>query len=116
MDSPNKLKTLEETRKFVTMVAKHKGWVLNKDEELVEDVITGLMINFNRYGFFMCPCRDSYGEKGKDKDIMCPCDYCVPDQEEFGQCYCGLYLTDEFFKSGTNPGSIPERRPDELYP
>ncbi|TFH27044.1 MAG: ferredoxin:thioredoxin reductase, partial [Promethearchaeota archaeon] len=42
---------------------------------------------------------------------ICPCDYCKPDQEEYGHCYCGLYLTGEFFDTGKEPQGVPERRP-----
>jgi len=103
-------KNSENTRLFVDMVAKKQGWELNRDEEHLEIIISGLMKNYNRYGYFACPCRDASGVKEKDSDIICPCDYCSPDQEEYGHCYCGLYLTKDFFKSGREPQSIPERR------
>jgi len=103
-------KNFENTRLFVSMVAQKQGWELNRDEEHLEIIISGLMKNYNRYGYFACPCRDASGVREKDSDIICPCDYCRPDQEEFGHCYCGLYLTKDFFKSGKEPQSIPERR------
>lgn len=47
-----------------------------------------------------------------DRDIICPCDYRDPDVEEFGTCYCCLYVDTATQKSGeTKP--IPERRPME---
>jgi len=52
------------------------------------------------------------GLRDEDKDIICPCVYAKPDLEEYGQCYCGLYLTKELFASGKQTGSIPERRPE----
>ena len=103
-------KNFENTRLFVSMVAQKQGWELNRDEEHLEIIISGLMKYYNRYGYFACPCRDASGVKERDSDIICPCDYCLPDQEEFGHCYCGLYLTKDFFKSGSEPQSIPERR------
>lgn len=103
-------KNYEDARLFVTMVAGKQNWELNSDNEHIDIIINGLMKNYNRYGYFSCPCRDASGTKEKDRDIICPCDYCRPDQEEFGHCYCGLYLTKEFFNSGKEPQSIPERR------
>ena len=103
-------KNFENTRLFVSMVAQKQGWELNRDEEHLEIIISGLMKNYNRYGYFACPCRDASGVKEKDSDIICPCDYCRPDQEQYGHCYCGLYLTKGFFKKGGEPQSIPERR------
>ncbi len=105
-------KTEADAEKFVTMVAEKQGWVLNPDKEFLAIIIEGLTTNFNRYGYFACPCRDHDGEREKDKDLICPCDYCVPDQAEYGHCYCGLYLTREFAASGDIPSSIPERRPE----
>ena len=112
MPPPKTPKTKEDVQKFISMVAQHKGWHLHPDKEFLEMLVDGLMTNFNRFGYFCCPCRLGDGDRSKDRDIICPCDYCVPDQEEYGHCYCGLYLTPEFFESGKLPSGIPERRPD----
>ena len=111
MSKPKKEKNIEDTRKFIEMVAKKHDWKLNPDSEFVNSLIEGLTINYNRYGYYSCPCRDADGIKEKDKDIICPCDYCVPDQQEYGHCYCGLYLTKEFYETKKEPEGIPERRP-----
>ena len=104
-------KTVHETRLFAEMVAKKQEWALNADEEFLQLLFEGLTKNFNRYGYYSCPCRDAAGQRARDSDIICPCAYCRPDQEEYGHCYCGLYLTGEFAEKGTAPRSIPERRP-----
>lgn len=105
------MKTIEQTLQFMQMVATHQGWQLNPDSDFIQMLAEGLTINYNRYGYYSCPCRDADGHREKDKDIICPCAYCRPDQNEFGHCYCGLYLTKEYFASGKKPQSIPERRP-----
>ncbi|GAB4329021.1 MAG: ferredoxin-thioredoxin reductase catalytic domain-containing protein [Promethearchaeota archaeon] len=105
-------KTPEDAKIFAKMVAEKQGWVVNPDEQLVQWLAEGLATNWNRYGYFSCPCRLAEGDREKDRDIVCPCAYCRPDQEEYGHCYCGLYLTREFASTGKKPGSIPERRPD----
>ncbi len=104
-------KTPEQTRTFVAMVAEKQGWKLNPEADFVGMLVDGLTVNFNRYGYYSCPCRDADGVREKDRDIVCPCDYCRPDQREYGHCYCGLYLTREFFESGKKPEPLPERRP-----
>ncbi len=104
-------KTVDQTLSFFSMVAEKQGWKLNPDESFLDMLAEGLTVNYNRYGYYSCPCRDADGEREKDRDIICPCAYCVPDQEEFGHCYCGLYLTVQFYNSGKTPASIPERRP-----
>jgi ferredoxin-thioredoxin reductase catalytic chain len=103
-------KTNQQTLNFMEMVAKKQGWKLNSDDDLISILAQGLTVNYNRYGYYSCPCRDADGVREADKDIVCPCNYCVPDQKEFGHCYCGLYLTEEYAASGKVPQGIPERR------
>ena len=109
-------KSSDEVRRFIRSVADHKGWIVNREPGFVEDLVEGFKTNFSRYGFFQCPCRDSYGDRTKDKDIMCPCEYAQADIDEYGQCFCGLFLAPDFYDSHDEIDGIPERRPDELYP
>ncbi|MHA1719860.1 MAG: ferredoxin-thioredoxin reductase catalytic domain-containing protein [Promethearchaeota archaeon] len=104
------MKTKEDAKNFSEMVAKKQGWKLNRDTGFLTMLFEGLATNFNRYGYYSCPCRDADCEKTLDKDIICPCDYCAPDMQEYGHCYCGMYLTKEFYDSEKVPKSIPERR------
>ncbi|MBN2509886.1 MAG: ferredoxin:thioredoxin reductase [Spirochaetales bacterium] len=110
------MKTEKDARRFALAVAKNRGWQVNSDDSLVMPVLEGLASNFNTYGYFQCPCRDSWGTRDKDKDIICPCAYAQADIHEYGQCYCGLFVSDAFVRSGREADAIPERRPDELYP
>jgi ferredoxin-thioredoxin reductase catalytic subunit len=103
-------KTYDDVSLFIKMVAQKNRWKLNRDCEHIEIITNGLMKNHNRHGYFSCPCRDADGIRDRDSDIICPCNYCAPDQAEFGHCFCGLYLTEDFYNSGKEPGSIPERR------
>jgi ferredoxin-thioredoxin reductase catalytic subunit len=107
----SKIKIFNDVDIFASMVAEKQGWVLNPDREFIDMIIDGLMVNYNRYGYFSCPCRDARGVREKDKDLICPCEYSKPDIAEFGHCYCGLYLSKEFYSSGKSPSSLPERRP-----
>jgi ferredoxin-thioredoxin reductase catalytic chain len=109
-------KTTDDAKRFVEMTAEHQGWKLNRDDAFRGSLVEGLATNYNRYGYFLCPCRDTAGSREKDKDVICPCVYCRDDQKEFGHCYCGLYLTKEFFAGGKEPRPLPERRPPELIP
>jgi ferredoxin-thioredoxin reductase catalytic subunit len=89
------------------------GYHLNPDTPFTKDLVKGLLVNEKRYGYWACPCRLAAGNKDEDLDIICPCDYRDPDLDEFGACYCGLYVSDEV-KAGTKPlTSIPERRPPD---
>ena len=89
------------------------GYILNPDEEMVLDLAEGLLTNEKRFGYWACPCRDPDGQRAKDLDIICPCDYRDPDLEEFGTCYCALYVSQDVVDGKRKLGPIPERRPLE---
>ena len=85
----------------------------NKDKDMVFELLDALILNKERYGYMACPCRLACGDKDKDKDIICPCDYRAADLEEFKACYCGLYVSKDLDSNEVEPQSIPERRPPE---
>jgi ferredoxin-thioredoxin reductase catalytic chain len=103
-------KDFENTDLFARMVAQKQGWKLNPDREFYGMLIEGLAKNYNRYGYFLCPCRDTEGSREEDDDVICPCAYARPDIAEHGHCYCSLYLSPEFSASGQATRAIPERR------
>jgi len=109
-------KTLAETKVFVERVAEHQGWKVNPDREFVQTLMEGLTTNYNRYGYYLCPCRDTAGSREGDKDVICPCVYSKADIQEYGHCYCALFFSPSFYASGKEYGPIPERRPPELIP
>ncbi len=85
----------------------------NKDKDLVFELLEALLLNKDRYGYMACPCRLACGDREKDKDILCPCDYREPDLEEFGTCYCGLYVSLALNNNEIVAQYVPERRPPE---
>ena len=90
--------------------AENYGYYLNPDEQFTKDLIRGLIINEDRYGYQSCPCRLSVGDLEKDRDIICPCDYRDPDLNDYGACYCGLYVIKDIVEGKKKLTSIPERR------
>jgi ferredoxin-thioredoxin reductase catalytic subunit len=93
--------------------AESAGYNLNPDEKFTKDLIEGLIVNEKRYGYWACPCRLASGNKKKDLDIICPCDYRDPDLNEFGSCYCALYVSKEIIDGKKEIKPIPDRRPLE---
>lgn len=87
------------------------GYHLNPDEAFTKELLESILINQDRYGYGACPCRLASGVKKEDLDIICPCDYRDPDLDEFGACYCGLYISSEVLQGEKKLTSIPERRP-----
>ncbi|MBN2494674.1 MAG: ferredoxin:glutaredoxin reductase [Deltaproteobacteria bacterium] len=104
----------EEARELMERLAaeaRSGGYLLNPDEEMVLDLMEGLLVNQQRYGYLACPCRDADGERELDLDIICPCDYRDADLDEHGACYCGLYVSEQVAAGEAAVHSIPERRP-----
>lgn len=94
--------------------AEQSGYHLNPDVEFTKELIEGLIINEERYGYWACPCRLADGIKEEDLDIICPCDYRDPDLSEYDTCYCGLYVSKAVVDGMKEIGKIPERRlPEE---
>jgi ferredoxin-thioredoxin reductase catalytic subunit len=102
-------KTPEQSRVFTEMVANKQGWVLNADADFTGSLVEGLNTNWNRYGYYLCPCRDTEGSREADKDVICPCSVSWKDVEEYGHCYCALHLSKSFAASGKAASSIPDR-------
>ena len=90
-----------------------KGYYFNKDLDLVYELLESLLNNKDIYGYMACPCRLACGDKTADKDIICPCDYREADVEEFGACYCGLYVSKALNEGKREAQYVPERRPPE---
>jgi ferredoxin-thioredoxin reductase catalytic subunit len=103
-------KSLDDTATFASMVANKQGWVLNPDADFTASLVEGLTTNNNRYGYFLCPCRDTEGSREADAKVICPCAPSWKDIEERGHCFCALYLSKAFASSGKAPQSIPDRR------
>lgn len=92
--------------------AEEGGYHLNPDADFTRELVEGLLVNGDRYGYRACPCRLAAGDKEEDLDVICPCDYRDPDVEEYGACYCALYVDEEISKGEREPEPIPERRPE----
>ena len=91
--------------------AEESGYQLNPDPEFTRELARGLLINENRYGYPACPCRLASGTKNRDLDLICPCDYRDADLNDYGSCYCALYVSKAIAEGTRKLGSIPERRP-----
>ena len=93
-----------------------KGYYFNKDRERVNDLLSSLLLNKERYGYMACPCRLASGNRQSDADILCPCVYRAPDVQEFGSCYCNLYVTRDWNEGKIPQAYVPERRPASKLP
>jgi ferredoxin-thioredoxin reductase catalytic subunit len=106
--TPQEIKQLNEK---LDKEAEAAGYHLNPDSAMVRELLNGYLVNQKRFGYPSCPCRLASGKKEEDVDIICPCDYRDPDVEEYGGCYCSLYVSKDVKEGRAKIGSIPERRP-----
>ena len=90
--------------------AESAGYILNPDNSFTLALIEGLIVNEKRYGYQACPCRLASGIKNEDLDIICPCDYRDQDINEFGACYCALYVNRAIADGKQKLLPVPERR------
>ncbi len=94
-------------------VQEPKGYYFSNNHERVMELLEALLVNRDRYGYMVCPCRLASGNRDNDRDIICPCDYRQPDVAEFGSCYCNLYVSKEWNEGKIEQEYVPERRPPE---
>ncbi len=105
--------TPDQLYTVLSKYAETQGIRLNKDTPFVMDILRGLLTNETRYGYRSCPCRLAWGDREKDRDIICPCVYRDPDIKEYGSCFCGLYVSVAWNEGSLEHRLVPERRPRE---
>ena len=103
----------EQLYEMLKKVQEPKGYYFSDDTERVADLMKDLLVNKERYGYMVCPCRLSSGDREKDRDIICPCVYRTEDVAEYGSCYCNLYVSREWNEGKIPREYVPERRPVE---
>jgi ferredoxin-thioredoxin reductase catalytic subunit len=105
--------TAKELYETLKPLQEAKGRFFNPDMAMTLDLLAGLLTNKARYGHMACPCRLASGSFELDRDVLCPCIYRDADVDEFGACFCGLYVS-AAVQCGEKPlPVVPERRPVE---
>lgn len=107
---------IQATRERLSRDAEAAGYHLNPDTGKTDRIVKGLLANEARYGYRSCPCRLAVGDRNRDRDIVCPCDYRDADLDERGSCFCGLYVTSEVARGERKVAPVPERRPAAAAP
>ena len=77
----------EQLYEMLRKVQEPKGYFFNREREKVFDLLDGLLINRERYGYMSCPCRLASGNRDWERDIICPCIYREEDVRVYGRCY-----------------------------
>ena len=79
--------TADQLYETLRKVQEPKGYFFSREREKVFDLLAGLLVNRERYGYMSCPCRLASGNRDWDRDIICPCIYREEDVREYGRCY-----------------------------
>jgi ferredoxin-thioredoxin reductase catalytic subunit len=103
----------EKLYEMLRKVQEPKGYYFSQNKERVKELLEALLVNKERYGYMSCPCRLASGNRESDKDIVCPCEYRTLDVEEYGSCYCTLYVSKAWNEVKVPQVFVPERRPVE---
>ena len=103
----------EQLYENLKKIQEAKGYYFSNDRDRVLELLDALLKNKERYGYMACPCRLAAGDREQDRDIICPCIYREPDVEEFGSCYCNLYVSKAWNDETIPHDYVPERRPPE---
>ena len=106
---------VDDLHETLKKIQEPKGYYFNRDREKTFQLLRALLTNKDRYGYMSCPCRLAVGDRDKDKDIICPCTYREPDVEEYGSCYCNLYVSREWNDGDIERTLVPERRSASHY-
>lgn len=100
----------EELYAALKPVQEKKGYYFNPNRDWTLDVLDGILINKERYGYGSCPCRLATGQRESDKEIICPCAFREEDVAKYDRCYCQLYLSREAAEGQRKlTGKVPER-------
>ncbi|HWQ21933.1 MAG TPA: ferredoxin-thioredoxin reductase catalytic domain-containing protein [Clostridia bacterium] len=102
---------VDEVWQRLVLEARDAGYSVNPDDAFARDLVRGLLENEERYGYRACPCRLASGVADEDLDLVCPCDYRDADLNDYGVCYCALYVSPGIAAGTQKAVSIPDRRP-----
>jgi ferredoxin-thioredoxin reductase catalytic subunit len=73
--------------------AEKNDFKLNPDPAHVDMIAKGVLVNEQKYGLKMCPCRLRNGTFERDLELICPCNFKTHDTwQKKGMCWCGLFV------------------------
>lgn len=88
-------KQVQDLIKEYEEYAKSKGFELNPNRKLVENIVRALLKKEAAFGCRFCPCRVMCGDQVEDKKIICPCVYHEDEIKNQGYCHCRLFVKKE---------------------
>jgi len=75
----------------IEKIAQEKEYILNPDQERMQKVVGLMTMNYNEFGKYYCPCKQSH-PIDPEKDVLCPCSPLADEVEKDGHCFCKLFF------------------------
>lgn len=73
--------------------AKNNDFKLNPDAKHVDLIVSRTLLNQDKFGLKLCPCRIRDGTFETDLKLICPCNFKIqPEWTQKGMCHCGLFV------------------------
>jgi ferredoxin-thioredoxin reductase catalytic chain len=70
----------------IEQIAKQRGWCLNSDSSLLENVLKALNMKQEKFGEYYCPCRIQ-----RIPENICPCKWASDEIAKVGHCHCRIF-------------------------
>jgi ferredoxin-thioredoxin reductase catalytic subunit len=74
----------------IEKIAESQEVILNPDDQRLKKVVGLMTMNFNEFGKYYCPCKQSH-PLDPDKDLLCPCSELKDEVTKDGHCFCKLF-------------------------
>ena len=74
----------------IKKIAESQEVILNPDDQRLKKVVGLMTMNFNEFGKYYCPCKQSH-PLDPDKDLLCPCSELKDEVTKDGHCFCKLF-------------------------
>ncbi len=85
----NKQELKEAWEKFT----QRNDFMLNPDNEFVDQLAQGVLENEKNHGLKLCPCRLRNSTRERDLELLCPCNFKAQEKwGKKGECWCGLFV------------------------
>ncbi|MFH1448589.1 MAG: ferredoxin-thioredoxin reductase catalytic domain-containing protein [Candidatus Micrarchaeota archaeon] len=83
----------DEIKSAFKKLTEGNEFILNPDNNHVDFIIDGILRLEKEHGLKYCPCRLRIGDRKKDLELVCPCNFFIQNTwKEQGRCWCGLFV------------------------
>lgn len=85
----------EKFLEAILAFAERNEFRVTPDQEKLDLLLEGVMLNEKEHGLKYCPCRLATKDFAEDLKLVCPCNFRIHETYkglEKGECWCGLFV------------------------